>query len=154
MSSGPGRDGGSELAEAGGPLATVVPGWVLRFALAGCVVALVAISMSGQTHIALASVGGFLLVVVGAVAVASPGGTAVGLLLLAVLGIQVVSGVEVIGVRVISLAALLVAIHLLASVCASVPLDGRIQLRALRPVAVRGGAALAALAAVVLALKS
>lgn len=144
----------SEVAPAADPLAAAVPGWVLRFTLAALVVALVVISMSGQAHLAIASVGGLLLIVIGAATVAAPGGSAAGMLLLVVLGIQIASGDGAIGTRVIWLAALAVGVHLVAAVCSSVPLYGRIPLRALRPAAIRAAAALAALAVLVLALKS
>lgn len=144
----------SETESAVDPLAAAVPGWVLRFTLAAAVVALVVISMSGQAHLAIASVGGLLLIVIGAATVAAPGGSAAGMLLLVVLGIQVASGDGAIGTRLIWLAALTVGVHLLASVCSSVPLYGQLQLRALRPAAVRAAAALAALAVLVVALKA
>lgn len=114
-----------------------VPGWALRGLLAACVVLVVVLTLLGGSGTGALTVAGLVLLAAGAATVAKPDSAGAVFLLLIAMGVHLLFDGPEIDVGVALLAAAIAAVHQAAGICATVPLSSTVDVRALRPAALR-----------------
>lgn len=120
-----------------GRRSAAVPGWGLRSLLAlallvGSVTTLLGAAAPGVTTLL-----GLLTLGLAVGAVAAPGSAVPTLWMICALGVRLLSPAPDLGLQLAVLVAVLPAVHQLAGICAAVPPTAEVELRGLRPAAVR-----------------